>query len=103
MMIGTLVWKKHYSLAQYGSALMLVLGLILFTLADVSVTPDFNIMGVVLVCGSLAADAFIGNVQEAVFAKGASQLEVMTWPSLFSCIIGSVFMLISDDPVTTIT
>lgn len=66
--------------------------------------PMFPIVfpcSVLVVCGSLTADAFIGNVQESVFAQGASQLEALTYPSLFSAILGLVFVLINDDPFVT--
>ncbi len=55
-----------------------------------------------VVSGSLAADAFLGNVQESVFKTGASQLEAMTYPSMISAAIGSVVVLISDDPIITL-
>ena len=55
-----------------------------------------------VVSGSLAADAFLGNVQESVFKTGASQLEAMTYPSLISAAIGTIVVLISDDPVVTL-
>ena len=101
MVVGALVWKKKYNFAQYGSALLLIVGLILFTLADRAVQPNFDAFGVILVCGSLTADAFIGNVQESVFKQGASQLEAMTWPSTFSAIIGTLLVVVNDDPVVT--
>lgn len=101
MVVGTLVWKKHYTLAQYLSATVLILGLITFTLADKAVTPNFDMFGVFVVCCSLTADAFIGNVQESVFSQGATQVEVMTWPSLFSACIGLLMVLVGDDPYLT--
>jgi hypothetical protein len=49
----------------------------------------------------LVADAFIGNVQEAVFSQGASQLEAMTWPNMFSAIWGFGFVMLHGHPSVT--
>lgn len=35
----------EYNFKQYASAMLLIVGLILFTLADMSVTPNFNFFG----------------------------------------------------------
>lgn len=48
-------------------ALLFVVGLILFTLADANTSPDFSILGVVIVMGALVMDSFLGNLQEAIF------------------------------------
>lgn len=42
----------------------MTIGLIFFTLADSQVQPEFDLLGVWLVCCALVADAVIGNVQE---------------------------------------
>jgi adenosine 3'-phospho 5'-phosphosulfate transporter B3 len=54
-----------------------VAGLILFTLADVSVTPTFDTTGLIMIIGSLVFDAFLGNIQEALFVAfpNISQVE----------------------------
>ena len=44
--------------------LCMSVGLIFFTLADSKVQPEFDLLGVWLVCCALVADAVIGNVQE---------------------------------------
>ena len=59
--------RRRYSLLEYVSAIMLVLGLVTFTLADARTSPNFSIMGVVMVMGALVLDAFVGNFQEAIF------------------------------------
>ena len=46
------------------AALLMSVGLILFTLADSRVLPEFHAWGYALISGALVADAIIGNVQE---------------------------------------
>ncbi|GJN09296.1 hypothetical protein PR202_ga27292 [Eleusine coracana subsp. coracana] len=59
--------RRKYPSHEYVSAVMLVIGLILFTLADAQSSPNFSIIGVAMVSGALAMDAFLGNLQEAIF------------------------------------
>lgn len=55
---------KRYSLYDIVACLCMTIGLIFFTLADSQVQPEFDPLGVWLVCCALIADAVIGNVQE---------------------------------------
>merc|ERR1719150_3706359 len=65
------------------------LGLILFLLADIEVSPNFNFTGVVMIGLALVADAVIGNVQEKTIKQyNASNSEVV----LFSYSIGFVYL-----------
>ncbi|GJM87461.1 hypothetical protein PR202_ga03418 [Eleusine coracana subsp. coracana] len=59
--------RRKYPLHEYVSAVMLVIGLIIFTLADAQTSPNFSIIGVAMVSGALVMDAFLGNLQEAIF------------------------------------
>ncbi|MBA0665275.1 hypothetical protein Goklo_005157, partial [Gossypium klotzschianum] len=69
MIMGAFVpgLRRKYSLHEYLSALLLVVGLILFTLADSQTSPNFSIIGVIMISGALIMDAFLGNFQEAIF------------------------------------
>ncbi|KAL0312667.1 UNVERIFIED_CONTAM: UDP-galactose/UDP-glucose transporter 4 [Sesamum radiatum] len=58
--------RRKYPLHEYISAILLVVGLILFTLADANTSPNFNVIGVVMIVGALVMDSF-GNLQEAIF------------------------------------
>ncbi|GBG71532.1 hypothetical protein CBR_g8950 [Chara braunii] len=69
--------RRRYTAVDYSSAVMLVAGLILFVLADASVTPQFRFMGVVLISLALVCDAFIGNQQETLFTVSAISQEEM--------------------------
>lgn len=39
-----------------------------FVLADAASEPNFQPVGVVIICGALVADAFVGNTQESLLA-----------------------------------
>ncbi|XP_047083818.1 UDP-galactose/UDP-glucose transporter 2-like isoform X2 [Lolium rigidum] len=59
--------RRKYPFHEYVSAVMLVIGLILFTLADAQTSPNFSMIGVTMVSAALVMDAFLGNLQEAIF------------------------------------
>lgn len=66
-------------------------GLILFTLADSKVSPNFDSRGYIMIMLALVADAIIGNVQEREMRKHrASNSEIV----LYSYSIGCVYILI---------
>lgn len=71
--------RRKYPVEEYISAVLLVLGLIIFTLADAQTSPNFNICGVFMVCGALILDAFLGNLQEAIFTMNptTTQMEML--------------------------
>ena len=87
MLMGAFIpgLRRTYSICEYLAAITLVAGLIIFTLADVSVTPTFDTTGLIMIIGSLIFDAFLGNIQEALFVAfpNISQVEI----KIFSCII----------------
>ena len=70
---------------------MMTVGLIFFTLADVSLDPSFDSTGVMLVSLALGADSVIGNVQERTMkAHGSSSAEMV----LYSYAVGSVYLFV---------
>jgi len=71
MIGGVFLLRKRYAPLEYVSAIMLSGGLVIFTLADVSTRPQFDFRGVILLCGSLTADAFIGNLQVSLCRRQA--------------------------------
>lgn len=78
--------RRKYPLHEYISALLLVIGLILFTLADAQTSPNFSIFGVVMISGALVMDAFLGNLQEAIFTMNPDTTQVS-----FDCVCKSTF------------
>ncbi|KAI0499376.1 hypothetical protein KFK09_020279 [Dendrobium nobile] len=71
--------RRKYPLHEYVSAIFLVVGLIFFTLADAQTSPNFSFIGVVMVVGALVMDAFLGNLQEAIFTVNpeTTQMEML--------------------------
>lgn len=71
--------RRKYPAHEYVSAVLLVVGLILFTLADANTSPNFSVVGVVMVSGALVMDSFLGNVQEAIFTMNpeTTQMEML--------------------------
>jgi adenosine 3'-phospho 5'-phosphosulfate transporter B3 len=68
--------RRKYPFQEYVSAVMLVIGLILFTLADAQTSPNFSMAGVAMVSGALVMDAFLGNLQEAIFKMNPDTTQV---------------------------
>ncbi|KAJ4835652.1 putative glycosidase CRH2 [Turnera subulata] len=71
--------RRKYPPHEYVSALLLVVGLILFTLADAQTSPNFQILGVLMISGALIMDSLMGNLQEAIFTMNpeTTQIEVL--------------------------
>jgi len=69
--------RRKYPVHEYISAMLLVIGLILFTLADAHTSPNFSIIGVMMISGALIMDAFLGNLQEAIFTMNPETTQVI--------------------------
>lgn len=90
---GILIQGKVFNMYDVSASIMMSIGLIFFTLADIKVQPDFELTGVVLILGALIADAAIGNVQEKQMKlHKASNVEVV----FFSYSIGFVYILFGE-------
>ncbi|GLT40458.1 hypothetical protein SLA2020_145950 [Shorea laevis] len=83
--------RRKYPLHEYVSALLLIVGLILFTLADAQTSPNFSIIGVIMISGALIMDSFLGNLQEAIFTMNpdTTQMEML----FCSTVVGIPFLL----------
>ena len=74
---GILIQGKRYGPLEFLASGVMCLGLILFTLADSQLSPNFEMTGVVMISLALVADAIIGNVQEKTIKQyNASNSEV---------------------------
>lgn len=69
--------RRKYSFQEYISAVLLVVGLILFTLADAHTSPNFSSIGVIMISGALVMDSFLGNLQEAIFTMNPETTQVI--------------------------
>lgn len=78
MVMGAFVpgLRRKYPIQEYISAMLLVIGLILFTLADAKTSPNFSMAGVIMISGALIMDAFLGNLQEAIFTLNPGTTQV---------------------------
>jgi len=86
---GILIQGKRHGALDFVASCVMCAGLILFTLADSKISPNFDIHGVFMISLALVADAIIGNVQEKTIKQyNASNSEVV----LFSYSIGFVYL-----------
>ncbi|XP_071118629.1 adenosine 3'-phospho 5'-phosphosulfate transporter 2-like [Haliotis cracherodii] len=88
---GILIQGKKFNAIDITACLMMSIGLILFMLADSSVSPNFNQYGVILISLALCSDGAIGNVQEKTMKKySASNSEMV----LYSYGVGFLYILV---------
>ncbi|XP_053607061.1 adenosine 3'-phospho 5'-phosphosulfate transporter 2 [Plodia interpunctella] len=92
VMIGSIIiLGKKYGFLDYVSAVIMCVGLTMFTLADAKVSSSFNFIGVVVISSALLCDAIIGNVQEKTMKQyQATNNEVV----FYSYIIASGYLLV---------
>ncbi len=78
LMGGFCIQGKHVGILDISAACVMSVGLVLFTLADSSVSPNFDPLGVAMICSALAADAVVSNVQEGAMRRhGAPNAEII--------------------------
>ncbi|KAH9721733.1 adenosine 3'-phospho 5'-phosphosulfate transporter 2 [Citrus sinensis] len=84
--------RRKYPAHEYVAALLLVFGLILFTMADAQTSPNFSLIGVLMISGALVMDSFLGNLQEAIFTVNpdTTQMEML----FCSTVVGLPFLLV---------
>ncbi|KAK6743727.1 hypothetical protein RB195_010804 [Necator americanus] len=88
---GIIIQGKRYGCIDVTAAILMSVGLIMFTLADSKVSPNFDSRGYIMIIGALLADAVIGNIQEKNMRKyGGSSNEMV----LYSYSIGSVYIFV---------
>lgn len=90
MIVGTVLLGRRYSSAEYASAGLLVLGISMFCLGDVSVAPNFQARGVLLIVMALFADAATSNYEEKRFFRVADpvpQAEVIFCSNLLGSVV----------------
>lgn len=97
---GIIIQKKRYDLLDFLAAALMSVGLIIFSLVDNKISPNFDLRGYIMISLALVADAIIGNVQEkAMKTYAASNNEVV----LYSYSIGSIYIfaiiLLSGDMI----
>ncbi|XP_063892840.1 adenosine 3'-phospho 5'-phosphosulfate transporter 2 isoform X1 [Helicoverpa armigera] len=88
VMIGSIIiMGKRYGFLDYVAAVVMCIGLTMFTLADSSTSHNFNFVGIIVISLALLCDAIIGNVQEKAMKKHhASNNEVVFYSYAFGCV-----------------
>lgn len=77
---GIIIQKKRYDLLDFLAAALMSVGLIIFSLVDNKISPNFDLRGYIMISLALVADAIIGNVQEkAMKTYAASNNEVVSF------------------------
>lgn len=75
---GIIIQGKRYGIIDIMAAVLMSIGLILFSLVDSQISPNFDFRGYVMISLALVADAIIGNVQEKTMkAHGATNTEMV--------------------------
>jgi adenosine 3'-phospho 5'-phosphosulfate transporter B3 len=70
VLIGSrLVFKEAQTPRDYLSAVIVCLGLIVFTLADASASPKFNFFGIILIMISLCGEVFLSTLTEKAMQR----------------------------------
>ncbi|CAH8583288.1 unnamed protein product [Schistosoma turkestanicum] len=92
---GIFIQGKRYSIYEVLAVLLMTLGLICFTLVDVSIQPKFTMFGVFLVSLALCCDGALGNFQEIVMKKYLkSNTEILFYSySVGFCLLASVLTI----------
>ena len=102
MLIATILNKRVFKSYEYASALAISVGLVIFAAVDLTLTPSFNPIGLVLVSLSVFADSVLPNAQERLFRMGSSRLEVTFYTNLFVLITMTATTLWSGDLIGVI-
>ena len=84
MAVALVMNRERFSLTDITCAVAICVGLALFALADMtSVSKVSTAFGMALQASSTVADAFLPNLQQALFKQGASTLEVTYYTNLY--------------------
>ncbi|TNN13761.1 Adenosine 3'-phospho 5'-phosphosulfate transporter 2 isoform 1 [Schistosoma japonicum] len=92
---GVIIQGKRYSIYEVTAVLLMTLGLICFTLVDVSIQPKFTLFGVFLVSLALCCDGALGNCQEVIMKKYVrSNTEILFYSySVGFCLLATVLTI----------
>jgi len=97
MMIAVAYNKKNVQNYEFALGGIISLGMVCFAVADFTVYPNFNPLGLVLVSVSVVADAFLPNYQERIFDFGCSRVELTYYTNILSLGMMTVFFSATGD------
>ena len=84
MIIALTFNNKKVHWFEFAFGVLISAGMIFFAVADFNVYPEFDFLGIILVCISVVADAFLPNFQERVFDHGSSRIEVTFFTNILT-------------------
>jgi len=98
MIGGMFILGKRYHPKEYLGVFFLAVGLIIFTLGDISLLPAFHPVGILLVVFSLIMNSFEGNMQEKGLAHyKASENEMIVYVYAFGALQILPFLLYTGE------
>jgi len=97
MLIALLYNKRKVHAFEFVFGILVSAGMIVFAVADFNVSPNFDFTGILLVCISVVADAFLPNLQEKVFENGSSRVEVTYFTNLLTLVCMTAFFSFTGD------
>ena len=97
MVIALLLNNKKVHYFEFGFGSLISVGMILFAVADFQVYPQFDFIGIILVCISVVADAFLPNFQERVFDHGSSRIEVTFFTNILTLTAMTIAFTLTGD------
>lgn len=97
------IQKKVIKSMDFFAACLMCLGLIIFTLADSNVSPNFNPLGIIMLSVALIADAIMSNVQEKFMKSfNACNAEVIFYSYSIGSVLSFVYILMTGDLISGI-
>jgi len=93
MIMGFFVAERSHTMAEYGTAALLVIAIICFALGDAKESPKFDLSGIFLISIGVMLDAVTSNFEEKKFFrdKNCSQQEVI----FYSFALGSIWTFVT--------
>uniref|UniRef100_A0A5K3EGA7 Adenosine 3'-phospho 5'-phosphosulfate transporter 2 n=2 Tax=Mesocestoides corti TaxID=53468 RepID=A0A5K3EGA7_MESCO len=97
MVVSIIIQRKRYELIDYVAVTCMIVGLIFFTLTDVSIQPNFDIRGVVAISFALICDGYVGNLQElAMKTYNIPALQILTYSYTFGFLLILSLLLLTN-------
>ncbi|KAJ5066678.1 adenosine 3'-phospho 5'-phosphosulfate transporter 2 [Anaeramoeba ignava] len=98
MIAGKFIQNVRYSWVQYSAAILMIFGIVVFTVENIAISPRFNYAGILIMMFALIGDSFMGNNQERVMKKyRPTQSEMVHYIYLIASMIILALILISGE------
>ncbi|KAH3760810.1 adenosine 3'-phospho 5'-phosphosulfate transporter 2 [Pelomyxa schiedti] len=98
MIGGIVILNKRYTSREYGSVILIAGGLVIVTLADITVIPKFSFSGIFLVCLALVMNACQDNSQEKGMKEyGVSENELVVYSFGIGALMLLPWLIVSDE------